>query len=456
MTMRALGFQIAALGLVFAGILGCSGEDDGTDPNVSPAEPTTGGTGGAGSGGAPQIGTGGSVTGGSGTGGGPGAGTGGSQATGGASGNTGGTGPVVPFPSNPKSYPADDPHLLYSGRIDFSNPKEPKFSAPAVHIQAKFNGTAVAVQLADEHRYGQKKNYFDAIVDGKITVKLELQQAAKRYEIATGLPPGEHTLTLVKRTEASAGWSKFLGVQTDGELLAVAKPKYKIEFIGDSITAGSGNEAKNGDSICNAPTYGEPVSNGYLAYGPVLARALNAEYHVTAVSGIGLVRNYTGQWDARPMPEVYDLLFVQEKATEPKWDTNKYVPDAVVVALGTNDFSMDNYKDDPMTVEKFSTAYLSFLKKIRGYYPQAALFAVSSPMLGDNWPQGKGYTFATDQKTAITNVVKQLNDSGDEKVYKFFVTKQSGTGCGTHPGVAQHAATAKELGAFIQSTLGWN
>jgi len=45
---------------------------------------------------------------------------------------------------------------------------------------------------------------------------------------------------------------------------------------------------------------------------PVLARNLNADYHVSAVSGIGLVRNYSFQYDARPLPEVYDLLYFEQ------------------------------------------------------------------------------------------------------------------------------------------------
>jgi hypothetical protein len=43
--------------------------------------------------------------------------------------------------TTPRVYEPDNPNLLYTGRIDFSNAKQPKFSAPGVYIQASFRGS---------------------------------------------------------------------------------------------------------------------------------------------------------------------------------------------------------------------------------------------------------------------------------------------------------------------------
>jgi GNAT superfamily N-acetyltransferase len=185
-------------------------------------------------------------------------------------------------------YAPDDPNILYTGRIDFSNAKEPKFSAPAVYIRARFRGTGVSVLLEDEFKWGTNRNYFDAVIDDNTVVKIAPEQGVTRYEAASGLPNAEHTITLVKRTEASIGYSKFLGFEFDGEILPPPeKPARRIEFIGDSITAGAGIEADNNSAECQADGWGQPYNNARLAYGPVLARSLGTEYHVSAVSGIG-------------------------------------------------------------------------------------------------------------------------------------------------------------------------
>ncbi len=356
--------------------------------------------------------------------------------------------------TTPRLYDPDDPNILYSGRIDFSNPKEPMFSAPGVYIRVRFRGLGVVVRLEDEFKWGTNRNYYDAVIDDETVFKIEPKQGVTLYQFGGDLPNTEHTITLVKRTEASIGWSKFRGFEIDGEILPpLERPARRIEFIGDSITAGAGIEADNNSVECQADGWGQPYNNARLAYGPVLARSLNAEYHVSAVSGIGLVRNYSFQYDARPMPEVYDLTFFEQTAS-PKWDPNRFVPDVMVLALGTNDFSPGDSEREPMSVDAFTGAYVAFIERLRGYYPQAEMFVVSSPMLGDHWPNPAN-TFATDQKNAITKTVDALIAKGDSKVHKYFSLPVVGIGCGTHPNAEQQAMMATQLRSAIVPVMGW-
>ncbi|MBN2084064.1 MAG: hypothetical protein JW748_02480 [Anaerolineales bacterium] len=356
--------------------------------------------------------------------------------------------------TTPRVYAPDDPNILYAGRIDFSGPKKPKFSAPGVYIRARFRGTGVSVLLEDEFKWGTNRNYYDVLIDGGPAVKIAPEMGVERYEAASGLPNAEHELTLVKRTEASIGYSKFLGIEVAGEILPPpVRPMRRIEFIGDSITAGAGIEADNNSAECAADGWGQPYNNARLAYGPVLARSLDAEYHVSAVSGIGLVRNYSFRYDARPMPEVYDLTFFEQTGS-PEWDHRLFVPDVLVLALGTNDFSPGDSQREPMDVDAFTAAYVAFIEKLRGYYPQAEVFVVSSPMLGDHWPNPAD-TFAADQKSAITKTVETLNAKGDAKVHPYFSIPAVGIGCGTHPSVEQQAMMAARLRSAIQPVMGW-
>jgi hypothetical protein len=129
----------------------------------------------------------------------------------------------------------------------------------------------------------------------------------------------------------------------------------------------------------------------------------------------------------------------------------------VVVALGTNDFSPGNSAEPPrpkMVVADWAAADIAFLDTLRGYYPNAHIFAISSPMLGDGWPDAT-YTSWTDQRNALTMVEDHYTAMGVNTVHKFFVSKQAGTGCGTHPNAEQQMSTGVELAAFIKTTLGW-
>jgi lysophospholipase L1-like esterase len=356
--------------------------------------------------------------------------------------------------TTPRVYTPEDPGILYTGRIDFTDPRQPKFSAPGVYIRARFRGTGAAVMLEDEFKWGTNRNYYDAVIDDGSAVKIAPEEGVTRYEVAAGLANAEHTLTLVKRTEASIGWTKFQGFEFAGEILpAPARPARRMEFVGDSITAGAGIEADNNSPECQADGWGQPYNNARLAYGSVLARSLGADCHISAVSGIGLVRNYSFRYDARPMPEVYDLLYF-EQTQSPKWDTGLFVPDVVVTALGTNDFSPGDSERESMDVDAFAAKYVEFIKQLRSSYPQAEIFVVSSPMLGDHWPNPAD-TFATDQKNAITKTVDALNADGDSKVHKYFSTPVVGIGCGTHPNADQQAMMAMQLQSAIRPVMGW-
>ena len=383
-------------------------------------------------------------------------------------GDGGSAGSAANMPSPPDTsehaYEADDPNIQYTGRVDFSNPKRPRFASAGTYITVKFKGVAAALLLEDENRYGSERNFYDVSVDGNAPFKLRADKASTQYELVRDLPYGEHEVRVVKRTEANIGYSDLLGFKFMGTIAEPpARPSHRIVVIGDSITCGAGDEAGNNSTQCSengmgeAGGWGQPYHNANAAYGPVMARALDADYHLTSVSGIGLVRNYSMMYDARPMPEVYDLTFL-ELTTSPSWDHQQFSPDVIVIALGTNDFSPgDNPPDDPrpsMDVAMYTEAYIAFVEKLRGYHPDAHIFGISSPMLSDGWPASTD-TFATDLKTSLDGVVSHFEAAGDDKVHEFFVTKVSGAGCGTHPDVAQHAAMAAEVGEYVRSVMGW-
>jgi hypothetical protein len=379
----------------------------------------------------------------------------------------------------PNDYAADDANILYSGRIDFSTATSPEFSAPGITIRANFHGATLAIKIKDSHESGNP-NYFDVIVDDQPAVKIRPTLLATNYPVSIQLADADHTVVVTKRTEASVGYANFQGFTFGGQISPPpAAATHKIEIIGDSISAGAGMEAVNGSAEC-ADTYGEGYQNAYLSYGAVAARALNAEYHITAVSGIGLVQNYSQSYDARPMPQVYDLLYVEQNGpmadpsytadqlknakTSPLWDTTQFVPDAVVIGLGTNDFSPGDGVAPPagtaiaarmkIAPADYAVAYEAFITQLRTYYPSADFFCLSSPILGDGYPTNTD-TYATDLKTALADMATYYSGLADTKVHTVLIDKVSGNGCGGHPDVLQQAAAGMQVQQAISAALGW-
>ena len=192
---------------------------------------------------------------------------------------------------------ADDPAILYTGRVDFTNSRLPRFWQPGVYITIKFIGESCSVILNDEVLWGKNQNYLEIVVDGNAK-RIQTKGRRDTIEIdADRLAGDEHTLVICKNTEANIGYLEFVGIWCQQLVEPSARPKRKIEFIGNSITCGTG--ADQSEIPCGKGVW-QDQHNAYLSYGPVTARALNAQYHLSAVSGIGLMRSCCNIFERRP------------------------------------------------------------------------------------------------------------------------------------------------------------
>ena len=122
-------------------------------------------------------------------------------------------------------------------------------------------------------------------------------------------PPGNgpHTLSVFKRTEAVVGVATFLGFELSegGKLLdPPARPAHRIEFIGDSITAGL-------DVVKVGTLFTLAAENNRLDYSAVAARRLGAESICITYSGSG-VHCDSGGGKSNTLPLLYDRIIPQE------------------------------------------------------------------------------------------------------------------------------------------------
>lgn len=346
-----------------------------------------------------------------------------------------------------------DTHIQYVGRIDFSQPDEPSFAFPGVSISAKFEGTSIAVNLEDQGAGGvTTTNYFNAIVDGGEPILLKLKSGQTTYPIADGLMDGAHTIQIFKRTETSVGKVTFKGFVLDqgrSLLKPQALPSRKIEFIGNSMTSGYGNESSSDPALSGFTALNE---NNYRAWGAITARNIDAQYHCTSYSGRGLVRNYDGSTSG-VLPQIYDRTFADEANST--WDHTSYVPDVVVINLGTNDFSAETSQAAwAVNQTEFSQAYKAFITTLRGHYPNAAIIATVGVMISDDYPmRGQHWTRIQDY---VSTMVEEVNANGDNNVFYFQMEPQTAPyGEDWHPTAATHETMATTLTEFIHQHVSW-
>lgn len=327
-------------------------------------------------------------------------------------------------------YGADNPNIQFTGRIDFTNPKLPRFWQPGVYFMIRFSGNYCRVILNDEVLWGKNHNYLELVVDGKPT---RIQTKAKTDTIDIhNLSAGTHTVTICKNTEANIGYLELVGVKVQELLKPLNKPKRKLEFIGNSITCGTG--ADLAEIPCGKGVW-QDQHNAYMSYGPITARTLKAQYHLSAVSGIGLMHSCCNMNII--MPEVFDKVSMRNDTIN--WDFSKYQPDVVTVCLGQNDGVQDS--------TAFCNNYISFLQKVREYYPKATIICLTSPMADAR--------LAVFMKKTLTAIVRKANSNGDKKVTSYFFSKQYHNGCDSHPDLAEHQMIANELIGFIKTTMKW-
>jgi len=343
----------------------------------------------------------------------------------------------------PISLPPTDAHIRYEGRFDFADAAGPRCAWPASAVHLKFTGSALNVKLNDTD-----SDEYEVVLDGRPSPVLVTKGGSHLYNIFHAPSGGSHTIDLVKRTESFFGTSQFQQFQISqgGRLLALSpRPSRRLEIIGDSISCGYGNEAKD-----QTERFSPQTENAFLSYGDIAARALGAEYICTAWSGrtiwpkkLAANPSNLAAWPKNTMGEVYDRTLPLD--SDSQWNFRRWTPEGVVINLSTNDFNGGN--PDQKT---WTGGYKAFIAQVRKNYPHAAIYCATSPML---W----GAPIAV-AKSYLTQIVQAENAAGDKNVRLLVFETQDGKngfGADWHPSVKTHQIMANKLAATLQSDLGW-
>lgn len=295
------------------------------------------------------------------------------------------------------------------------------FGWPGVYFEGRFTGTSVevVVDTGAEH--------LAVSIDG--ARKAELTEAGELHLLLDRLGPGEHTVRLDKLTESQTGSARFEGFfvgPREAALPAPERPR-RIEFIGDSHTVGYG--VRSASRTCTEQQVHD-LTDTSLAFGPILAGRLDADYRIEAFSGRGVVRNYNGLAPGEPLPVLFPRMIPGQ--AEPRVTEDDWRPDIVVVGLGTNDFSTPLYPgeawaDAAALRHDYRETYVTFVQGLKASRPGVRVFLIA------------GDTFAED--------VAEVADRTGAKAVR--ITGMDSGACHGHPSVADQRMMADRLEAAI-------
>ena len=321
---------------------------------------------------------------------------------------------------------------LFGRTVYRTNYQAVQFDNVAAGFEVKFKGTAFYAEMRTikQPKINPNREMYSVIcvfIDGEkdplqtiINVETE---AFERYTLCEGLPYGEHTIKVLKTDDPLVSSWLVRGYETDGELLPAPERKtLKIEAYGDSITSGGDSLIGDGPSYDVVPGTG----HGAATYATYAAQDLGAEVNVFSRSGICLY--------AANSADTINVVEKIYKNVSPlnanPWDLQRYVPDIVIIGLGTNDELGNQF-----SVSGFAAALRRMITGLSEAYGKDTTYVCVYGYMNKN----------NDVENAIASVKTTMNAEGYSVHSLKFQKAVNG-----HPSVAEHRAGGYQLSALLR------
>ncbi|MBR5271733.1 MAG: hypothetical protein IKV64_06085 [Clostridia bacterium] len=207
-----------------------------------------------------------------------------------------------------------------------------------------------------------------------------------------------------------------------------ADKKLKLEFLGDSITAGYGVLASQDQDIYY--TYEQDSTRTY-AY--LTAELLNADIRTIAYSGQGVYRNCGGE-EGYQFKRIFDMAIRVKEG----YDHSLWIPDVMILNCGTNDLPGGTDED---TMYKEADLLIN---KVRCVYPEAKIIWTYG-MMNDKF------------HGTFKKLVSDKNKKGDRNLYylpvECITSEKNEVGAVGHPNVNASVRVSKKLAKLIEKIL---
>lgn len=327
----------------------------------------------------------------------------------------------------------------------------------------EFITDAASLALNFAADYNDREPWIRVEVDSVSLLRTSLPKGGSRLWVWQGMASrAKHRVRLYKEVQPMPRDQKSLlylsGITCDGSLFAVPEPPYKIEFIGDSLTAGEG--LAGGAAVQDGVSL---VFSTEHHYAVETARRLNADFSILAQSGWGVCAG----WDNNPghaVPRLYKQIcgvLPSLAAAAMPHDFAAWQPDMIVVNLGSNDAfalqeppfvdeagvshklrSLPNGQPDKEAAARIAAAVQDFLLLLRRCNPHARLV----------WAYGMLGTAAL---PALQAGLRQYQAASGETVPLVLLpeAKPEQYGSNHHPGITAHHAAAHVLANALRPLL---
>lgn len=331
--------------------------------------------------------------------------------------------------------------FTYHGRI-LKNDLQTSLIGSASGVEFAASGDSLELRVKSNNN---GHNYLSISIDGIYYDRLQINSDSINT-IKIALPKNKNTFNEIgvyKATEAANGAISFYGAKAKEISSTQIKKEVTIEFIGNSITCGMGADFSS--IPCGAGEWYDQ-HNAYLAYGPRLARALNANYILSSVSGIGMYRNWNDENILEPvMPDVYNKLFLNMENDSTFAYSYTQIPNIIGICLGTNDLSDgDGIKPRmPFNREKFIKNYKDFVTDLFQVNPNAKIVLLTSPMLSGT----KGSILLE----CLLEIKEHFATNQEISIFEF--QELNASGCSSHPNVEEHKIMAEQLKPFMKKLI---
>jgi len=342
------------------------------------------------------------------------------------------------------TYTASNPAITKQGRTLPVADGAVELVSSASWVGFRFSGDSCMILLRNSSAPGDY-NYVSVEVDDIYTGRIRVGgDSIQQTKIIPSLKKAWHKLRVYKATEASNGVVIFHGVKAAGLKSLGDHPRANIEFIGNSITCGMGNDIV--DIPCGSGSKWYDQHNAYWSYAAITGRALGAEFMLSSISGAGIYRNWNS--NGPTVPQQYEQAYLRMDSLQ-KWNFSSFVPDIVCIALGTNDLSQGDGATPRPAFDSavFVSEYVKFIGTIYSHYPETRIVLLSSPMVADHRSKMLDACLSSVKSKASAQFAVK------HRIRIFSFGEVSSTGCTGHPTIAEHKLMAAQLLPFIKQVL---